>query len=234
MKKSFAKRIMLWTALAILVLCSVSAAEDGYEFWLRYHKIPDKALLEEYRQLCKDIIITENTPILNSAKEELVRGLSGLRKLKPDGFLIRSAKVADKKCTIITGNSDRAVLYGVFGFLRLLQTHQSIENLDIIDNPVNPLRMVNHWDNPNGSPALWSGSQGLRPDAGLGRDKRLCHQQRKYRKAQPDRLETYYVRLYGENDGAGRRISPAWSKVLRQHQFCQSDYHWQTQNRRPT
>ncbi|MBA7684326.1 Xylan alpha-(1-_2)-glucuronosidase [subsurface metagenome] len=195
MKKSFTKRIMLWTALAILLSCSVSLAEDGYEFWLRYHKISDQGILKEYRQLCKDIIITENTPILDSARQELVRGLSGLlvqkpnicsdvsrtgsiivgtlqkskvigaviapadgRKLKPDGFLIRSAKIDDKSCTIITGNSDRAVLYGVFGFLRLLQTHQSIENLDIIDNPVNPLRMVNHWDNPNGSSGLWSGS----------------------------------------------------------------------------
>jgi alpha-glucuronidase len=40
-------------------------------------------------------------------------------------------------------------LYGVFHFLRLLQTNQSIENLNIVSVPKLKLRMLNHWDNLN-------------------------------------------------------------------------------------
>ncbi len=70
MGKSFTKKI-LWTALLVLISCSVSMAEDGYEFWLRYHRISDESILKEYRQLCRDIVVTESTPILDSAIRRL-------------------------------------------------------------------------------------------------------------------------------------------------------------------
>lgn len=73
------------------------------------------------------------------------------KNLKPEGFLIRSVTVAGKKCTVIAGGSDRGVLYGVFHFLRLLQTSQSIVSLAVRDEPVMPLRMFDHWDNLDGS-----------------------------------------------------------------------------------
>ncbi len=40
-------------------------------------------------------------------------------------------------------------MYGVFHFLRLLQTGQSIHQLDILSVPRSPLRLLNHWDNLN-------------------------------------------------------------------------------------
>ena len=66
-----------------------------------------------------------------------------------EGFLILSKQLNGKKTTIITANSDIGVLYGVFHFLRLLQTEQSIEQLKIVSAPRIKLRLLNHWDNLN-------------------------------------------------------------------------------------
>ncbi len=72
-----------------------------------------------------------------------------LKKVGKEGFIIRSIKMNDKKVIVITGNTDIAVLYGVFNFLRLLQTQQSIDNLDIISFPKIQNRILDHWDNLN-------------------------------------------------------------------------------------
>ncbi|MEL0454706.1 alpha-glucuronidase family glycosyl hydrolase [Flavobacteriaceae bacterium SZ-1-7] len=64
-----------------------------------------------------------------------------------EGFIIKTITVKGAKQTIITGKTDVGVLYGVFHFLRLLQTYQPIENLNIIDSPKIKVRVLNHWDN---------------------------------------------------------------------------------------
>lgn len=72
-----------------------------------------------------------------------------LQKTGTEGFLLLSKTVNEKKCIIITANTDMGVLYGVFHFLRLLQTGQSISNLHITSAPKLKLRLLNHWDNLN-------------------------------------------------------------------------------------
>jgi len=54
-----------------------------------------------------------------------------------------------KKIILITANTDAGILYGVFHFLRLLQTHQPVSELAITSVPRIKLRMLNHWDNLN-------------------------------------------------------------------------------------
>jgi alpha-glucuronidase len=54
-----------------------------------------------------------------------------------------------KNITLITANTEIGCLYGVFHFLRLLQTHQSIQALNIISIPKIQNRILNHWDNLN-------------------------------------------------------------------------------------
>jgi alpha-glucuronidase len=66
-----------------------------------------------------------------------------------EGYVIVSKQVNGKKCTIISGTTDVGVLYGVFHWLRLLQTEQPIETLTIISSPRVKLRLLNHWDNLN-------------------------------------------------------------------------------------
>jgi alpha-glucuronidase len=51
----------------------------------------------------------------------------------------------------IVAASDNGVLYGTYHLLRLLQTGQSIEKVLIRESSVNGLRMLDHWDNMDGT-----------------------------------------------------------------------------------
>jgi alpha-glucuronidase len=65
-----------------------------------------------------------------------------------EGFIIVSA-VKGHHGIVIAANTDIGVLYGVFHFLRLLQTGQDIRQLDIVSSPANRYRVLDHWDNLN-------------------------------------------------------------------------------------
>ncbi|WP_255516348.1 alpha-glucuronidase family glycosyl hydrolase [Luteimonas suaedae] len=67
-----------------------------------------------------------------------------------EGYLIRSAVIDGHAVTVIAANEDIGALYGAFHFLRLLQTGQSIERLDLREAPRVKLRVLNHWDNLDG------------------------------------------------------------------------------------
>ncbi|MFO7447814.1 MAG: alpha-glucuronidase family glycosyl hydrolase [Ignavibacteriaceae bacterium] len=64
-----------------------------------------------------------------------------------EGYIIFSSKINDKDVIVITANEDIGLLYGVFHFLRLIQTNQDITNLNISSAPKTTLRLLNHWDN---------------------------------------------------------------------------------------
>ena len=66
-----------------------------------------------------------------------------------EGFIIQSTKINGKNIILINGTDDAGVLYGVFHFLRLLQTHQDISHLNISSAPRVQIRMLDHWDNLN-------------------------------------------------------------------------------------
>jgi len=82
------------------------------------------------------------------ASSPLIRGLNlPLQGLGREGFLIRSVALGGCRVTLIAGNEDVGVLYGVFRLLRLIQTQQPIVGLDLRDAPHVQLRMLDHWDN---------------------------------------------------------------------------------------
>jgi alpha-glucuronidase len=68
-----------------------------------------------------------------------------------EGYLIRRVVVDGHAATVIAANDDIGVLYGAFHFLRLLQTDQPIDHLDLRDSPRVKLRVLDHWDNLDGS-----------------------------------------------------------------------------------
>ncbi len=72
-----------------------------------------------------------------------------LKGLGREGFVILNATLDKKKVILIAANDDIGVLYGVFHFLRLLQTHEAVENLASTSSPKIKLRVLNHWDNLN-------------------------------------------------------------------------------------
>jgi alpha-glucuronidase len=73
-------------------------------------------------------------------------GLARLR-LDDEGFLIRSTIVNGRRATVIAANTDIGLLYGAFRFLRLVQTGEPLERLEIVERPKVRLRLLNHWDN---------------------------------------------------------------------------------------
>jgi alpha-glucuronidase len=103
----------------------------------------------------KRVVVQDSlkTPMLQLAAMELQNGWQGRdgasfkfiikkdKSLKEDGFRLDS--------TSIQSNSEAGILYGVFDLLRRQQTNQPIQN--ILSNPSYEIRILNHWDNPNGS-----------------------------------------------------------------------------------
>nr|WP_116807299.1 alpha-glucuronidase family glycosyl hydrolase [Steroidobacter cummioxidans] len=71
----------------------------------------------------------------------------GLKELAPQGYVIRQRRIDNQQTIVIGANDDVGVLYGVFHFLRLLQTQQPLGNLNITESSRIQLRMLNHWDN---------------------------------------------------------------------------------------
>lgn len=70
-----------------------------------------------------------------------------LARLTDEGYLLKTAEINGIKSFLIIGKTDIGVLYGVFHFLRLLQTHEAINALNISNSPKIQHRLLNHWDN---------------------------------------------------------------------------------------
>jgi alpha-glucuronidase len=74
-----------------------------------------------------------------------------LADLGAEGFRIRSVRVGGRPVTVIASSGEIGALYGTFYFLRLLQTLQPLRRLDVSQRPRLRLRVLNHWDNLDGS-----------------------------------------------------------------------------------
>ncbi len=97
-----------------------------------------------------DDTIRSNGAILfgTSANSRTIAGLNlPLAKLGAEGYVIRSATARGRKLTVIAANSDIGVLYGAFHFLRLIQTRQPIDHLNVTSAPRIQRRILDHWDN---------------------------------------------------------------------------------------
>lgn len=73
------------------------------------------------------------------------------KDLGDEGYLIRSMVVDGHPATVIVGNHDIGALYGAFHWLRLLQTQQPVDHLDVREWPRVKLRILDHWDDLDGS-----------------------------------------------------------------------------------
>ncbi len=63
------------------------------------------------------------------------------------GYAIRSTTIDGHSILVIAAEDDVGVLYGVFHLLRLMQTRQPLERLELQERPAIQLRVLNHWDN---------------------------------------------------------------------------------------
>ncbi len=152
-------------------------AEDGYRLWLRYDPVDDPALLATYRQQIHSFYVSGKSPTIDIVKKELKTGLEGLLNMKismqdknasvmvitgntqtpvsnaPPNFTLLEDEgfsiVTRSHTIIIAAKKPVGALYGIFYFLRLIQTHQDLTHLSITSAPKIMLRLLNHWDNLN-------------------------------------------------------------------------------------
>lgn len=78
----------------------------------------------------------------------LLAGLS-LQLPQPgsQGYVIRSVTLGGRSALIVAAPDDIGVLYGVFHLLRMMQTRQPLERVDLREVPHLQLRVLDHWDN---------------------------------------------------------------------------------------
>ena len=134
-------RILISVLILLMAGGSVAAAgnEDGSRLWLRLDNANATAVITGV----KGTAMTELQTYWQGGSVVLKRQ-KGIAK---DGYTIKSQNGK----TVISAASDAGLLYGAYHLLRLQQTGQSCENLDIQEEPFYDLRILNHWDNPNGT-----------------------------------------------------------------------------------
>ena len=70
--------------------------------------------------------------------------------LPDDGFIIRKYENSGKNVLAVVGKNEQGALYGVFHLLRSMCLGKTLAQVQGIDGPGNPLRIINHWDNMSG------------------------------------------------------------------------------------
>src|SRR5690349_13587289 len=98
----------------------------------------------------RDGVILVGTP-RNSPQIASLRWERPLALLGAEGFRIRSLRLGNHPVTVIASQSEVGALYGTFYFLRLIQTLQPIASLNVTERPRLQLRLLDHWDNLDGS-----------------------------------------------------------------------------------
>ncbi|MHA6720089.1 alpha-glucuronidase family glycosyl hydrolase [Sphingomonas sp. RS6] len=96
----------------------------------------------------RDAVAGTGGIVVAVAGAPILRGLDlPLARIGREGFVLRTVTIGGARVTLVAANSDVGALYGAFRLLKLIQTHQPIDRLDIVDAPKLKLRMLDHWDN---------------------------------------------------------------------------------------
>ncbi|UOR06553.1 alpha-glucuronidase [Hymenobacter aerilatus] len=162
----------LLLSLLLSLLAHRGLADDGYRLWLKYDQLPDAGQRKVALRNTRFIAVPTNaSATLQAAARELQTGLQGLLgqavpvggeargkggivlAVAPDPALGREGyRVAVQDGNIrISAATDVGVLYGSFALLRHVQTGQPLAGVSLSSQPKIQYRLLNHWDNPNGT-----------------------------------------------------------------------------------
>lgn len=142
----------------------------NYQCWLNYNQIPKSI----YINYLKNIYTNKKGVLIDSAIEEIniaTKEKSNIyydekevnadqyislmiiedEEIAEEGFKIVKQQVNSNKNKIsIKAVSEKGILYGVFSLLRIIQQNGDLDS-EILDNPKQNIRMINHWDNIDGT-----------------------------------------------------------------------------------
>ncbi|MBJ7376272.1 alpha-glucuronidase family glycosyl hydrolase [Sphingobium sp.] len=163
------------------VMAPVAQAEDGYDLWLRYAPADQarKPGLAAHATAIVTAGTSPTLTIATQELQRGIAGMTGAIPtvsatiqqgtlwlatpasapalpiktdgLGSEGYAIRTTMIDGKAVTLIAANSDIGLLHGAYHWLRLAQSGASLDKLDIRSAPKIGLRLLNHWDNLNGT-----------------------------------------------------------------------------------
>lgn len=143
------KQLILTAGILIfcLSLNARPASEDGSRLWLRSEHAARTASVRfnGEKDATVDIAVRELKDYWKGRAVQLIRK-SGLN-IKNDGFCIKD----DGKVLTVTSPSSVGLLYGSYALLRMQETGESFNGADKKEEPSYTLRMLDHWDNLDGT-----------------------------------------------------------------------------------
>lgn len=141
------KYILFLIFVSLLPL--MMTAEDGSRLWLR-------AETDAHAQ----VTANKKSPVIAVAIKELQSQWKGApvsltitnnkatKSLGKDGYMINGNRLTSIS---IQSSDDLGLLYGAYHLLRLQETDSDTGMLDVAESPKYDLRLLNHWDNLNGT-----------------------------------------------------------------------------------
>ena len=162
---------------AMVPLASLHA-EDGYDLWLRHTPLSAAEAQAARPYLGRGVqVLGAMSPTVQLAMDELDRAGAGMTGREPSTHpalvLARADRLesggypSDPRLAgappgsysiravhsgriLITANDDLGLLYGAFALVRHVGATGTVADAEAFSAPAMPLRMLNHWDNPDG------------------------------------------------------------------------------------
>lgn len=137
-----------WSGICFLSLALTLWAEDGSRLWLRQTPVNQASVC---------CLVT--SPTLAVAREELAALWQGgevdlqlcadetHRRLGKEGYTIRTSEGK----TVLEAATEQELLYATYHLLRLQAEGADCTRLDIREKPAFDIRVLNHWDNLDGT-----------------------------------------------------------------------------------
>lgn len=162
---------------AMVPLASLHA-EDGYDLWLRHAPLSAAEAQAARPYLGRGVqLLGAMSPTVQLAMDELDKAGAGMTGGEPSTHpalvLARadqlesggypsdprlagappgsySIRAVHSGRILITANDDLGLLYGAFALVRHVGATGTVADAEAFSAPAMPLRMLNHWDNPDG------------------------------------------------------------------------------------
>lgn len=165
----------------LLAFTTPLPADDGYRLWLGYDRLDDAPAISEIVvpasprpvvATARDELVAglrgllgRDVPVAPTATRDGALVLAtpadpwiasiisetDLRAASEEGYIVRRVPHEGGHRIVIVANREVGLLYGAFAFLRHLQTGASLAELNLVSAPKIQRRILNHWDNLDGT-----------------------------------------------------------------------------------
>lgn len=136
--------------MIMIIISFPLIADDGSRLWLRFDDVSAQSFSRKVTSAYKSPTVSIAIRELNSHWKGQDVELKINKKLKhlKDGYQIKD----QGNKIVVESSKDVGLLYGAYHLLRLQSTDSdALKNIDIIEAPSYDIRILNHWDNLDGT-----------------------------------------------------------------------------------